>query len=123
MDKNAHITATALRRYLGLEPPLPVVEHLEITDNVLRKYLGLDAYNPQQPRDENGRWTSSNNGVVKISKEEYHHIVHELNNNLTNAEFKRGKTVRFIGNYGYKVVINGFNEYQIKDRWLIDGNY
>ncbi len=50
---------------------------------------------------------------VRLSKEEYAHVMHELNTNLP-KELKNMKVFnRSIRNYTYKVKNNGFNNYKI----------
>ncbi|MBQ8677318.1 MAG: minor capsid protein [Alphaproteobacteria bacterium] len=71
---------------------------------------------------DDGKFKSktAHKSVVNLSKEEYNHVVHELNNNLTKKEFKWKRTTRYIGNYGYDVIINDFNDYKIVDKWSIE---
>lgn len=91
-------------------------------DIALRKYLGLDDWKTQ-PRDKFGKWTSSSfnyeKNLVKLSKEEYNHIVHELNNNLTKEQRAKRIVTKYIGNYKYIVRNNGFNDYEILKRTAI----
>lgn len=108
----------------------------EVVDKGLRLYLGLDVYNPNQPRDENGRWKKSNNGVagskkrgkVKrkerkgliLSSQEYGLIHHSLNDYVANHKDKIGDTITWcVGGYGYRVRIINYNEYVPLKRWRL----
>ena len=87
------------------------------------------------PRDEGGKFSTSNTSggkfeksslrdkikskqfkPVRLSKDEYSKVMHELNTNLTKEERKKGKIKRPIGSYVYTIVNNGFNEYTIIEK-------
>ncbi len=82
------------------------------------------------PRDKNGRFTSGGGGesdcreyknkVVKLSKQEYAIIMHELGTHLTKEQRKQKIVYKYIGDYLYTVENNGFNEYKIIGRVRID---
>ena len=83
-------------------------------------------YNPNQPRDGNGQFSSTGTSgkrkpldrtrkrkEKKLPKAEYARVMSELNTNLTKEERANGKTVRAIGDFVYTVECNDFSEYRI----------
>ncbi len=57
---------------------------------------------------------------VQLPKNEYSQVMHELNTNLP-KELKNMKTFnRSIGNYTYKILNSGFNNYKIIGKTKID---
>lgn len=57
---------------------------------------------------------------VKLPKEEYAQVMHELNTNLTKDERKMKKITKAIGNYLYTVENHGFNDYKITKKENLD---
>ena len=68
--------------------------------------------------------TDSQSGILKykvrsnirLSKDEYGMVTHELNNNLTEEERLMPMLWKSIGNNKYKIKNNGFNEYLVLSR-------
>lgn len=57
---------------------------------------------------------------VKLPKEEYAQVMHELNTNLSKDERKMKKITKAIGNYLYTVENHGFNDYKITKKENLD---
>lgn len=50
---------------------------------------------------------------VRLPKEEYAQVIHELNTNLTKEQRKKKSITKAIGNHIYKIENRGFNDYKI----------
>lgn len=113
MDENAHITDPALRRYLGLAPQT-FYNH---QDGGWYR-VSNDGYNPDQPRDDNGRWTQK--GVAKSSKsrklkirrkvialpiKEYAQLQSAFMTDVTREERKKKDLSIYYGNYRYRGIL------------------
>lgn len=48
---------------------------------------------------------------IWMPKEEYAHVIHEINSNISNREKQIGILYRYIGNYKYKFIYVNFNKY------------
>lgn len=53
---------------------------------------------------------------VKLPKEEYAQVMHELNTNLTKEQRKKKTITKAIGNHIYKIENHGFNDYKITSK-------
>lgn len=106
-------------------------ENAYITDNVLRRYLGMDEYNPQQPRDDNGRWTSGNKSVAVSKKRgknknrrkvlvlptvEFRIVQQAFMTDVTNEQRKQKVLIKYIGNYRYKGILRADGTRDIVER-------
>lgn len=83
----------------------------------------------EHPRKDNGQFGEGNGKVensskydkiknkqrpeIKLPKEEYAQVMHELNTNLTKEQQQKKHIRKAIGNNIYTVVNKGFNEYKI----------
>ncbi len=67
-------------------------------DRINREKYKFDNYNPRQ---------------IILPKDEYAHVMSELNSNLSNEDRERNIVVKPIGDYYYTVVNKGFNDYII----------
>lgn len=91
--------------------------------------LTRDAYNPNQPRDKNGRWTGGGSGKAlkkpsrsgKMGKKERDRVSHDI---LTwHPEYKPGEVrSHFHGEYYYQFYVDGPGEYRFTKRMKIAGN-
>lgn len=54
--------------------------------------------------------------TIILPKDEYAHVMSELNTNLTKEQLKMSVVTKPIGKYLYTVEVNGFNEYRIIDK-------
>ena len=57
---------------------------------------------------------------VKLPKAEYAKVMHELNTNLTKEQRRKKRITRFIDNYIYTIINNGFNDYKVISKDEID---
>lgn len=58
--------------------------------------------------------------TIRLPKQEYGKVIHELNNNLSKEERKRFIVIKAIGNYTYTIENYGFNDYRIIAKEPID---
>lgn len=105
-------------------------KRFEIYDeNVLTKtkinriFENVIKYNPNQPRDKNGKWTKVGGGAASsrgskrsfMSKKEYLRVIHELNTYYSSFKGKR-IVHKCIGDYEYEFKNNGFDNYEFLKR-------
>lgn len=57
---------------------------------------------------------------IELPTDEYAMVLRELNTNLTAEQRKKRIVRKYIGNYLYTVINNGFNEYKIIGKDSID---
>lgn len=99
--------------------------------------MSKNNYDPNQPRDSDGKWTSGSivHGrgekpdphqqsakypTIWLEPQEYAHVMSELATHMP-AKYKHRKIVtRPIGNFYYTVENRGFGNYRVIDRVPID---
>ena len=65
-------------------------------------------------------YSTKNIPTLLLPKNEYAHVMSELNTNLTKEQLKQPVVLKAIGNYIYTVEINGFDDYRIIGKREID---
>lgn len=122
------------------EEPDPFDDLLGDSENPQAPFSVKDAWEESKhPRKKNGQFgegggssekveksskrdkiDSSKHKTVKLPKEEYAQVMHELNTNLTKEQRQKKQITRAIGNNIYTIENNGFNEYRIIDKYELD---
>lgn len=113
----------------SLKDPFAGIEESRPFDVAATDELTVDAYNPNQPRDKNGRWTGVGSGKAlkksshrgKMSKKERDRVSHEI---LTwHPEYKPGEIhSHFHGKYYYWFTVEEPGTYRFSTKMKISGN-
>ena len=61
--------------------------------------------------------------TIHLDKDEYAHVVSELNTHMTEEQRNKKIVRKAIGEYIYTVENNGFNDYRVIDKELIDSDF
>ena len=67
--------------------------------------------------------SSKHYGTFRLPKDEYAHVMSEINTHMTEAERKRKVVTKAIGNHYYTFENNGFDDYRILDKRPIDDDF
>lgn len=66
---------------------------------------------------------TSNLKTIYLPKDEYAHVISELNTHMSAEDRQKPVVVKSIGNYTYTIENHGFNNYRIIGKILIDDEY
>ena len=61
--------------------------------------------------------------TIHLDKDEYAHVISELNTHMTEEQRNKKIVRKAIGEYIYTVENNGFNDYRVIDKELIDSDF
>ena len=70
--------------------------------------------------DKGGKANEKKRSAIRLSKQEYAHVMSELATNMSKEQRSQKFVKKPIGDYVYVVENNGFGDYRIIDRFLID---
>ena len=61
--------------------------------------------------------------TIHLDKDEYAHVISELNTHMTEEQRKQAVVTKAIGNYYYTIENKGFNNYRIIGKKLIENRW
>jgi hypothetical protein len=66
--------------------------------------------------------SSKDYATYRLPKDEYAHVMSEINTHMTEKERKQKVVTKAIGNHYYTFENNGFDDYRIIDKYEIDSD-